>query len=136
MQILLARNMLMKFIGNVANREDGHLFNSQALSLALMGIMTAYCVGVTIFYFEYRGPDYCDLLFLTQCDNEESVLDHFGRNPEIVYHKGDVMPQLGWKLPTREISNKVLVYTNRSALRFYVYIGEGGNVEYVFTSNS
>ena len=110
--------------------------NSQEFSIALMGVMTAYCVGVTIFYFEYRRPDYCDLLFLTQCDNEESVLDHFGRNPEIVYHKGDVMPQLGWKLPTREISNKVLVYTNGSALRFYVYIGEGGNVEYVFTSYS
>ena len=54
----------------------------------------------------------------------------------MVYEKGTVMPQMGWKLPSREISNKILVYTNRSALRFYVYIDGNGKVEYVFTSNS
>ncbi len=100
-------------------------------------VMTmAYCLFLTIFYLGYRRRDYRDLMFLTQCSNEREVLEHFGREPEIVYYKGDRMPNLGWRLPTRQIANRVLVYTNRSALRFYVYIDKNGQVEYVYTSNS
>jgi hypothetical protein len=95
-----------------------------------------YTILLTGIFVRYKWPDYRDLLFLTQCIAEESVLAHFGRPPEIVYHKDDQMPQLGWKLPKRKISNKVLVYTNRSALRFYIYVDDSGEVEYVFTSNS
>lgn len=95
-----------------------------------------YTILLTEIFVRYKWSDYRDLLFLTQCIAEESVLAHFGRPPEIVYHKNSQMPQLGWKLPKRKISNKVLVYTNRSALRFYIYVDDSGEVEYVFTSNS
>ena len=101
--------------------------------LCVVLICTILLTGI---FVRYIWPDYRDLLFLTQCIAEESVLAHFGRPPEIVYHKNDQMPQLGWKLPKRKISNKVLVYTNRSALRFYIYVDDSGEVEYVFTSNS
>ena len=94
------------------------------------------CICFVYFFFTYTRPDHRDLLFLTRCETEESVVEHFGRNPEIVYHKGEEMQQLGWKLPKRAITNKVLIYTNRSALRFYVFIDDAGRVEYVFTSNS
>lgn len=95
-----------------------------------------YAILLTVLCVRYKWPDCRDLLFLTQCTTEDSVFEHFGREPENVYYRNDEMPQLGWKLPKRTISHKVLVYTNRSALRFYVYIDECGEVEYVFTSNS
>ena len=98
--------------------------------------LAVYGLALTGYLVRYIRPDYRDLLFLTQCGSENAVIEHFGRMPEIVYHKGDVMPQLGWRLPSRKISSKVMVYTNRSALRFYVYVDENGQVEYVFTSNS
>lgn len=103
------------------------------LCLCAVGIFAAVLAVVCL---RYKWPDYRDLLFLTQCTTEASVLGHFGRPPEIVYRQNDMMPQLGWKLPKRKISNKVMVYTNRSALRFYIYIDNNGEVEYVFTSNS
>ena len=109
--------------------------NQKCLILCLC--VVAVCAIVLMYLCtSYKLTDYRDLLFLTQCTKEESVLEHFGRAPEIVYHKNDIMPQLGWKLPKRKISNKVLIFTNRSALRFYVYIDEEGEVEYLFTSNS
>lgn len=98
--------------------------------------LSVYCFSLSFVYFGYKRPDFRDLLFLTQCDSEASVIEHFGRKPEIVYYKNDTMPRLGWKLPSRIISNRVLVYTNKSALRFYIYIDENERVEYVFTSNS
>ena len=94
------------------------------------------CICFVYFFFTYARPDHRDLLFLTRCETEESVVEHFGRKPEIVYHKGEEMRQLGWKLPKRAITNKVLIYTNRSALRFYIFIDDAGRVEYVFTSSS
>ena len=102
----------------------------------LLAVVGFCCICFMYFYFRYARPDRLDLLFLTRCETEESVVEHFGRKPEIVYHKGEAMRQLGWKLPKRAITNKVLIYTNRSALRFYVFIDDAGRVEYVFTSNS
>ena len=99
-------------------------------------IAAAYAIILTHLLIVYKWPDYRDLLFLTRCTTEKSVLGHFGRPPEIVYRQNDKMPQLGWKLPKRKISNKVLVYTNHSALRFYIYVDDNGEIEYVFTSNS
>ena len=99
-------------------------------------LLSVYCLFLTFAYFGYKRPDLRDLLFLTQCDSEASVIEYFGRRPEIIYYKHDTMPRLGWKLPSRSISNRVLVYTNKSALRFYIYIDENGRVEYVFTSHS
>lgn len=106
------------------------------MSSMIVGFMLMYSVGLTVFYFQYRRPDYRDLVFLTQCKTEQSVRNHFGREPEIIYTKGDRMQQLGWKLPDRDIVDKVLIYTNRSSLRFYVYIDANGRVEYVFSSFS
>lgn len=104
--------------------------------MILTGLLAVYGIFITIIVLPYRGADYRALLFLTRCEKESAVVEYFGRAPEIVYHKGDVMTRLGWKLPSRTISNKVLVYTNKSALRFYVYIDAEGKVEYVYSSNS
>ena len=102
----------------------------------LLAVVGFCCICFMYFFFTYARPDHRDLLFLTRCETEESVVEHFGRKPEIVYYKGEEMRQLGWKLPKRAITNKVLIYTNRSALRFYIFIDDAGRVEYVFTSSS
>lgn len=112
------------------------MIKSQSVAVVVILAIAIYSLCMTGIVLHYRGPDYRDLIFLTQCEDEKSVLEHFRREPEIIYSKGCTMPHLGWKLPSRKISNKVLIYTNRSALRFYVYIDENGKVEYVFTSNS
>lgn len=106
-----------------------HLIYAVAIALAAYVLLLSFaCIRL--------GNDYKDLLFLTQCKGEDSILRHFARRPEIVYHRGEAMPMLGWKLPNRRISNKVLIYTNKSSLRFYIFIDENGMVEYVFTSYS
>ena len=102
----------------------------------LLAFVGFCCICFMYFYFRYARPDRLDLLFLTRCETEASVIKHFGREPEIVYHQGEAMRQLGWKLPKRAITNKVLIYTNRSALRFYIFIDDAGQVEYVYTSSS
>ena len=106
------------------------------LAYVVIAVLAFYCIISTMVYLNYVRPDYRALLCLTRCDRETEVLEFFGRDPEIVYFKGDKMPPLGWKLPSRPISHKVLVYTNRSALRFYVYVDGHGQVEYVYTANS
>ena len=45
------------------------------------------------------------------------------------------MTYCGWKLPTRPITNKILVYT-RTETRYYIYIDGNGHVEYVYRSSS
>lgn len=110
--------------------------NPHVLDYVVLAVLAFYCIISTMLYLNYVRPDYRALLCLTRCDRETEVLEFFGRDPEIVYFKGDKMPPLGWKLPSRPISHKVLVYTNRSALRFYVYVDVHGQVEYVYTANS
>lgn len=110
--------------------------NPHVLAYVVIAILGFYCMASTMLYLNYVRPDYRALLCLTRCDRETEVLEFFGRDPEIVYFKGDKMPPLGWKLPYRPISHKVLVYTNPSALRFYVYVDGHGQVEYVYTANS
>lgn len=94
--------------------------NPHVLDYVVLAVLAFYCMASTMLYLNYVRPDYRALLCLTRCDRETEVLEFFGRDPEIVYFKGDKMPPRGWKLPSRPISHKVLVYTNRSALRFYV----------------
>ena len=106
--------------------------NPHVLAYVVLAVLAFYCIISTMLYLNYVRPDYRALLCLTRCEHETEV----GRDPEIVYFKGDKMPPLGWKLPSRPISHKVLVYTNRSALRFYVYVDGHGQVEYVYTANS
>ena len=106
------------------------------LDYVVLAVLAFYCIISTMLYLNYVRPDYRALLCLTRCEHETEVLEFFGRDPEIVYFKGDKMPPRGWKLPSRPISHKVLVYTNRSALRFYVYVDGHGQVEYVYTANS
>lgn len=110
--------------------------NPHVLDYVVLVVLAFYCIISTMLYLNYVRPDYRALLCLTGCEHETEVLEFFGRDPEIVYFKGDKMPPLGWKLPSRPISHKVLVYTNPSALRFYVYVDGHGQVEYVYTANS
>ena len=69
--------------------------------MILTGLLAVYGIFITIIVLPYRGADYRALLFLTRCEKESAVVEYFGRAPEIVYHKGDVMTRLGWKLPSR-----------------------------------
>lgn len=105
------------------------------LESAIGVFVLGYAVFITIF-FSYRQPDYKTLCFLSQWPTEERVVEFFGCAPEIVYQKGETLQALGWKLPEDVASSKILIYTNRSALRFYIYIDDGGKVTRVFTSNS
>lgn len=106
------------------------------LEVAIAVFLVGYVVFITIFYFSYRRPDYNALWFLSQWPTEERVIEFFGKEPEIIYQKGESLPRLGWKLPEDVASSKILIYTNRSALRFYIYIDNFGKVIRVFTSNS
>lgn len=106
------------------------------LESAIGVFVLGYAVFITIFFFSYRQPDYKTLWFLSQWPTEERVVEFFGCAPEIVYQKGETLQALGWKLPEDVASSKILIYTNRSALRFYIYIDDGGKVTRVFTSNS
>ena len=83
----------------------------------------------------YVYPNLRDRRALENCKNEEDVVAYFRREPEIVYLSLDQMTYCGWKLPTRPIKNKILVYT-RTGTRYYIYIDGNGNVEYVYRSSS
>lgn len=83
----------------------------------------------------YVYPKHKDGVALENCKTEEDVVSYFKREPEEVYLHLDQMTFRGWKLPTRPITNKILVYT-RTATKFYIYIGRDGSVEYVYRSSS
>ena len=108
-----------------------HLSAIAFLSIVFLALAAWLFISV-----HHKVPDYKDLLFVTQTETEEDVIRHFGRQPDIVYHKGDVLPRMGWRLPSRPISNKIIVYDKMSSLRIYIYIDADGEVEYVFTSYS
>ena len=113
-----------------------HLFAAIATAIRLMaGGVLVFMVWFFLFCLP-RISDYKDLLFLTQAETEEDVLEHFGSRMVAVYRKGDVLPKQGWNTPSRPISNKMLVCDKPSSLRIYVYIDENGKIEYVFTSHS
>ena len=42
----------------------------------------------------------------------------------------------GWRLPERPITNKIIVYTRKTGMRYYIYIGVDGNVEFVYNASS
>ncbi len=83
----------------------------------------------------YVYPNFRDRRALGNCKNEQDVIAYFQREPEIVYISMDQMTYCGWKLPTRPIKNKILVYT-RTGTRYYIYIDRNGKVEYVYRSSS
>ena len=64
------------------------------------------------------------------------VVAYFKRSPEIVYFHLAEMAYSGWKLPKRPITNKVIVYTRKTGMRYYIYIGVDGRVEFVYGVSS
>ena len=99
-------------------------------------LLTIIFVSSLCFIVPKIISDRNDLLFVTQANSRREVIEYFGREPIMIYKKGDVMPRMGWKVPSRPISNEVLIYDKISSLRFYIYIDNDGKVEYVFTSTS
>ena len=69
--------------------------NPHVLAYVVIAILGFYCMASTMLYLNYVRPDYRALLSLTRCDRETEVLEFFGRDPEIVYFKGDKMPPPG-----------------------------------------
>ena len=128
----------MKIMSMSIIARKGSPFNLINLFLLGLFLFACYHAGVSCYglFVGDRVSDYRDLLFVTQAENEGDVIRHFGRQPDIVYHKGDVLPRMGWRLPSRPISNKIIVYDKMSSLRIYIYIDADGEVEYVFTSYS
>lgn len=66
--------------------------NPHVLDYVVLAVLAFYCIISTMLYLNYVRPDYRALLCLTGCDRETEVLEFFGRDPEIVYFKGDKMP--------------------------------------------
>ena len=118
---------------NNLRRFVSHVLKGFAASL-ICGIAFVLLFAVSGLVF-YVYPKLRDENALENCKNEEDVVGYFNRNPEEVYFNLEQMTYRGWKLPTRPITNKVLVYT-RSATKYYVYIDGDGNVEYVYSSSS
>lgn len=103
-----------------------------AIFLCLIACVALFIVsGLALYVY----PNLRDRRALENCKNEEDVVAYFRREPEIVYLSLDQMTYCGWKLPTRPITNKILVYT-RTATRYYIYIDGNGHVEYVYRSSS
>lgn len=69
--------------------------NPHVLAYVVIAILGFYCMASTMLYLNYVRPDYRALLCLTRCEHETEVLEFFGRDPEIVYFKGDKMPPPG-----------------------------------------
>ena len=69
--------------------------NPHVLDYVVLVVLAFYCIISTMLYLNYVRPDYRALLCLTRCDRETEVLEFFGRDPEIVYFKGDKMPPPG-----------------------------------------
>ena len=118
---------------NNLRRFVSHVLKGFAASL-MCGIACVLLFAVSGLVF-YVYPKFRDGNALESCKTEEDVVGYFNRNPEEVYFHLNQMTHRGWKLPTRPITNKVLVYT-RSATKYYVYIDGDGNVEYVYSSSS
>ena len=97
---------------------------SCAIAFLLMGV-----------WFHFY-PNYKDRNALLACKNEEDVVAHFKREPEIVYFHLNEMSYDGWRLPERPITNKIIVYTRKTGMRYYIYIGVDGNVEFVYSASS
>ena len=83
----------------------------------------------------YVYPNFRDRRAIANCKDEEDVVAYFQREPEMVYRNMEQMTYYGWPLPTRPITNKMLVYT-RTETRYYIYIDKDGHVEYVYVSSS
>ena len=101
-------------------------------SFVLSGVLLIVVFGLWFHVY----PILKDKNALEDCKKEEEVVAYFKRAPEEVYFRLDQMPYLGWKLPTRQITNKIMVYTRRTGMKYYIYIDGDGNVEYVFSSSS
>ena len=114
------------------NKLSGALKCLGALLICLIAC-AAFVVASGLLLYVY--PNFRDRRAIANCKDEEDVVAYFRREPEIVYFSLDQMTYCGWKLPTRPITNKILVYT-RTATRYYIYIDGNGHVEYVYRSSS
>ena len=95
-----------------------------------------YSLYVSIGYFRYTKPNLKNLLKVMQCDTEAEVVAALGREPDQVFFKNDLVPQQGWRVPKKIITNKLLIYDNVTSFRIYVYINESDGVEYVYAAYS
>ena len=103
-----------------------------AIFFCLVACATLFVVsGLALYVY----PNFKDRRALENCKNEEDVVAYFQREPEMVYRNMEQMTYYGWPLPTRPITNKMLVYT-RTGTRYYIYIDKDGHVEYVYVSSS
>jgi hypothetical protein len=103
-----------------------------AIFLCLIACVALFVVsGLALYVY----PNLRDRRALENCKNEEDVVAYFQREPEMVYRNMEQMTYYGWPLPTRPITNKMLVYT-RTETRYYIYIDKDGHVEYVYVSSS
>lgn len=103
-----------------------------ALVLVLFFVLLFYHFMAT----RYVYRDFNDLLFLTRNPSLEEVRAHFKKSSEEIVHVNEPLLGKGWKIPARKISNYVLIYVRGSGLKYYIYIDQNNEVEYVFTSSS
>lgn len=103
-----------------------------AIFLCLIACVALFVVsGLALYVY----PNLRDRRAIANCKDEEDVVAYFQREPEMVYRNMEQMTYYGWPLPTRPITNKMLVYT-RTGTRYYIYIDKDGHVEYVYVSSS
>lgn len=80
-----------------------------------------------------------DLRCVTSGKSREEIHRHFAsrwREPIYIYKRGDVVPNLGWEVPQREIEYEMEVYDSDLAVRIYVFYTYDGKVSFVFSSSS
>lgn len=114
------------------NKLSGALKGFGAIFFCLVACATLFVVsGLALYVY----PNFRDRRAIANCKDEEDVVAYFQREPEMVYRNMEQMTYYGWPLPTRPITNKMLVYT-RTGTRYYIYIDKDGHVEYVYVSSS
>ena len=106
------------------------------LRVVFLGVLSCVAIFLLMGVWLHFYPNYKDRNALLACKNEEDVVAYFKRSPEAVYSHLDEMTYKGWRLPDRPITNKIIVYTRKTGMRYYIYIGVEGNVEFVYGSSS
>ena len=105
------------------------------VSVSIQMLLLCFLAVSTYIAWVYLIPYRNDMNALQDCKGEDDVIAYFKRPPEMVYYHLDEMAPLGWRLPSRPVTNKIIVYTRRLDRRYYIYIDGNGNVEYVFTAS-
>ena len=112
--------------------KNGSGMNKHNLSVALkcLGALLICLIACAAFVVAsglllYVYPNFRDRRAIANCKDEEDVVAYFQREPEMVYRNMEQMTYYGWPLPTRPITNKMLVYTRTVCVKFV--IGERTN---------